>query len=67
MFGSSYSPSTTVKNYLKKYRLIYVGDDNENFDDFESFGVWTSPNEKLKKTSTVLCSRTVQQTILDCV
>ena len=61
LFGKNYQNAESAQ-----FRLIYVGDSNENFDDFEAFGGWTKADEKMKPSSTLVCSNLVRQTVLDC-
>jgi hypothetical protein len=43
----------------KNYPMVYVGNNENSFDDFLPFGGWTKPSMKLKMASTSSCGHTL--------
>ncbi|ELP92737.1 lysozyme, putative [Entamoeba invadens IP1] len=58
IFGADY-----VSDIARAFPLIYVGDTNDNMDDFVAFGSWTKATEKMKGGKVLLCNTSLLQTV----
>ncbi|EAL44451.1 N-acetylmuraminidase, putative [Entamoeba histolytica HM-1:IMSS-B] len=61
IFGADYTHPLAVH-----YPLIYIGNEQETFDDFVPFAGWTKPTEKAKNVPVAVCDASIKQTLRRC-